>query len=162
MYTRRERLQLFDRYHGYKLLTLFQKGQYFAATYQQQLSRLPTTVSTLKALHWSIRCWSFTLSQPVPLLQATSPKEKVEYDPDRVHSWLSASLPCSHYRCWKDAVTTVRLERRQPPGVCFCTVTNRQVSALPIDFFSTCRSGKQKNQANIGRRPWVTAFTLKE
>ena len=34
--------------HGHKLQTLFQKGHYFETIYQQQLSRLPTTVSTLK------------------------------------------------------------------------------------------------------------------
>ena len=40
-------MQPFVRYHGHKLQTLFQKGQYFAATYQQQVCRLPVTVSTL-------------------------------------------------------------------------------------------------------------------
>ena len=34
---------------GYKLQTLFQNGQSFVATYQQQLSRLPTTVSIIVA-----------------------------------------------------------------------------------------------------------------
>ena len=47
-YTQRQRMQPFVRYHGHKVQTLFQKGQYFVATYQQQLSRLPTTVSSLK------------------------------------------------------------------------------------------------------------------
>ena len=43
-------MQAFVRYHGRKLQTFFQKGQYFVATYQQQLTPLPTTVSTLKWL----------------------------------------------------------------------------------------------------------------
>ena len=36
------------RYHGHKLQTLFQKGHYSVAKNKQQLSRLPTTLSTLK------------------------------------------------------------------------------------------------------------------
>ena len=39
----------FCQYHGHKSQTLFQRGQYFVATNQQQLNRLPTTVSTLNA-----------------------------------------------------------------------------------------------------------------
>ena len=39
-------MQPFVRYHGHKLQPLFQKGQYCVATYRQQLSPLPTTVST--------------------------------------------------------------------------------------------------------------------
>ena len=47
--TRRWRLQHLVRYHGHKLQTLFQNVQCFVGTYQQQLSRLPSTVSTLKS-----------------------------------------------------------------------------------------------------------------
>ena len=48
IYTQRQTMQPFVRYHGHKLQTIFQKGHYFVATYQQQLSRLPTTAPTLK------------------------------------------------------------------------------------------------------------------
>ena len=41
-------MQPFVRYHGHKLHSLFQMGQHFAATYQQQLCRLSNTVFTLK------------------------------------------------------------------------------------------------------------------
>ena len=41
---------IFGRYYGHKLQTLFQEGQYFVAMYQKQLSRPPTTVSTLACL----------------------------------------------------------------------------------------------------------------
>ena len=37
-------MQPFLRYHEYKLQTLFQNEQYFVATYQEQLSPLPTVV----------------------------------------------------------------------------------------------------------------------
>ena len=40
--------QPFVRYHEFKLQTFFQNEQCCVATNQQQLSRLPTTVSTLK------------------------------------------------------------------------------------------------------------------
>ena len=35
--------------HGHKLQTLFQKEQYFVDTYQQKISRLPSTVSALNS-----------------------------------------------------------------------------------------------------------------
>ena len=40
-------MEVIVRYHGHMLQTLFQKGQDFEATYQQQLCPLPSTVSTL-------------------------------------------------------------------------------------------------------------------
>ena len=45
----RERMQPLVGDHGHKLQTLFQKEQYFVATYQQQIGRLPSTVSALNS-----------------------------------------------------------------------------------------------------------------
>ena len=54
---KRQRMHSFVRYYGHKLQTLFQKRKYFAATYQQQLCRLPTTVSTLNEGKQNQKSW---------------------------------------------------------------------------------------------------------